>query len=92
MRLSILQVIIDDLRFLQNRGARKLIMKRFSSIEMQTAYENGGYRERFAMENGSRTIICVNGHKCFKFTYPSQQEYQDANGATYDTVAGVWID
>ena len=30
-------------------------MKKFRSVEMQMAYENGGYRERFAMENGNKT-------------------------------------
>lgn len=66
-------------------------MKKFRSIEMQTAYENGGYRERFAMENGNKTEMCINGHKCFKFTYSSRKEYQDANGTTYDTVTKSWI-
>lgn len=66
-------------------------MKKFRSIEIQTAYENGGYRERFAMENGNRTEMHINGHKCFKFTYSSRKEYQDANGATYDTVTKSWI-
>ena len=59
---------------------------------MQKAYETGGYRERFAMENGNKSIIYVHGQKCFKFTYPEYAEYQDANGATYNTVTGKWID
>lgn len=67
-------------------------MKNFRSIEMCTAYEKGGYRERFAMENGNKTVIFVNGHKCFKFTYSLRKEYQDANGATYDTITKSWID
>lgn len=67
-------------------------MKRFKSVEMQTAYENGGYRERFAMENGNKRQVYINGHKCFKFTYSSWVEYQEANGATYDTVTKSWID
>lgn len=66
-------------------------MKKFRSVEMQMAYEHGGYRERFAMENGNKTEMYINGHKCFKFTYSSRKEYQDANGATYDTVTKSWI-
>lgn len=58
---------------------------------MQKAYETGGYRERFAMENGNKSIIYVHGQKCFKFTYSEYAEYQDANGATYNTVTGRWI-
>lgn len=67
-------------------------MKKFRSVEMKMAYENGGYRERFAIEKGNKTEIYINGHKCFKFTYSSRKEYQDANGATYDTVTKSWID
>lgn len=66
-------------------------MKRYKNKEMITAYGKGGYRERFAMENGNKTEIYVNGHKCFKFTYSKRKEYQDANGATYDTVTKSWI-
>lgn len=64
---------------------------KYRSVEMMTVYERGGYRERFAMENGNKTEIYVNGHKCFKFTYSTRNEYQDANGATYDTVVKTWI-
>lgn len=67
-------------------------MKKFRSVEMQTAYEKGGYRERFAMENGNKTEIYVNGHKCYKFTYSQNIEYQDANGSIYDTVENRWRD
>lgn len=37
-------------------------------------------------------VIYVRGHKCFKFTYSINLEYQDGNGATYDTVTESWID
>jgi len=67
-------------------------MKNFRSVEMLTAYEKAGYRERYAMENGNKTALYINGHKCFKFTYDKRKDYQDANGATYDTVAKSWID
>lgn len=66
-------------------------MKRFTSAEMKEAYNNGGYRERYAMENGNKAVVYVNGQKCFKFTYSRNKEYQDANGATYNTVTKSWI-
>lgn len=67
-------------------------MKNYKSPEMKEAYKNGGYREHYAMENGNKTIVYVAGRKCFKFTYSNKKEYQDANGATYDTVRKSWID
>lgn len=60
--------------------------------EMKKAYATAGFRERYAMENGNRATVYINGHKCIKFTYSKSIEYQDANGATFDTVRGVWID
>ena len=66
-------------------------MKRYRSEEMKTAYEKGGYRERYAMDNGNKTVVYINNHKCYKFTYSQYAEYQDANGATYDTVTKNWI-
>lgn len=59
---------------------------------METAYKNGGYRERYAMDKGNKRIVYENGHKCFKFTYSKYDEYQDANGALYDTVTKTWRD
>lgn len=67
-------------------------MNRFKSNEMKKAYETGGFRERFAMEHGNRAVVYLNGNRCFKFTYSKSNEYQDANGATYDTVRGEWVD
>ena len=67
-------------------------MKRYRSEEMKTAYEKGGYRERYAMDNGNKTVVYINNHKCYKFTYSQYAEYQDANGSTYDTVTKNWID
>lgn len=66
-------------------------MKQFRSTEMKEAYNNGGYRERYAMENGNKTVTYINGQKCFKFTYSHNKEYQDANGATYNAVTKTWI-
>ena len=67
-------------------------MKRYNSAETKKAYESAGFRERYAMEHGNRATVYINGHKCIKFTYSKSIEYQDANGATFDTVRGVWID
>jgi len=64
---------------------------KYRGLSMIEAYNAAGYRERFAMQNGNKTVIFVNGHKCFKFTYSVNHEYQDANGSIYDTVSKVWI-
>lgn len=61
------------------------------SFELKEAYEKGGNRERYAMDNGNKSVVYVRGHKCFKYTYSLHKEYQDANGATYDTVTRNWI-
>lgn len=50
-----------------------------------------GYRERYAIKNGNVNIIYINGHRCKKYTYSEDNEYQDANGATYDMVTKEWI-
>lgn len=59
--------------------------------ETAAARKAAGWRENYAMDHGSSEIIYINGHKCIKFTYDAKREYQDANGATFDTVRGVWI-
>ena len=63
----------------------------YRSEEMKKAHTVGGFRERYAMQYGNRTTVFINGHKCLKFTYSTKKEYQDANGATFDTVRGCWI-
>ena len=59
---------------------------------MLKAYKTAGARERYAMENGNKTIVFINGNRCFKFTYSVKKEYQDANGAIFDTARKCWID
>ena len=59
--------------------------------ETHEQFMRGGNRERFAMKYGDVSIIYINGHKCKKYTYSEYEEYQDANGATYDTVTKKWI-
>jgi hypothetical protein len=54
-------------------------------------YQTAGYRERYAMDNGNRSIRYIRGHKCYVYNYSADVEYQDANGATYDTVTKQWI-
>ena len=62
------------------------------SIEMLEAAKYAGYREQFAIIHGKHRTKWINGHKCFVFEYSNNLEYQDANGATYDTVIKSWID
>ena len=60
-------------------------------LETIAAVKTAGWREEYAMIHGKETIIKINGHRCIKFTYSESDPYQDANGATFDTVRGVWI-
>ena len=66
-------------------------MKQYRSEIMRKAYETAGARERYAMEHGNKAVIYVNEQKCFKFTYSADLDYQDANGATYNTKTEKWI-
>ena len=65
-----------------------------SLLETREMFEKASYREKYAMEHGTKeTVYCgVDKHKCYKFTYSSDDEYQDANGALYDTVTKSWRD
>lgn len=58
---------------------------------MREAYENGGFRERYAMDFGKRETVTIRKHRCWKFTYSEKDTYQDGNGAIYDTVTKQWI-
>lgn len=64
--------------------------KRFRSPEMVEAYNAAGFREKYAMENGNKSIVYLSGHKCYKFTYSKAVDYQDANGALYDVIEKRW--
>ena len=59
--------------------------------EMKEAWEAARWRERFAVDNGNKNIVYVNGLKCLRFTYSRYKEYQDSNGVIYDTVKKQWI-
>lgn len=50
-----------------------------------------GWRENYAMDHGASEYITIGGNRCIKFIYSETDPYQDANGATFDTVRGVWI-
>lgn len=62
-----------------------------TSFEKEKAYIAAGWRERYAMEHGTPKIIYIRGNRCIKWSYPPTEEYQDANGAIFDTVRRVWI-
>ena len=60
--------------------------------EMREMCNKAGCRERYAILYGEIELKNIRGHKCYVFTYPEDDEYQDANGVTYDTVTESWID
>ena len=64
---------------------------KLKSIEKQTAYNAAGFRERYAMDYGNAATVYINGDRCIKYTYSKTAEYQDANGATYNTAKKIWI-
>lgn len=64
---------------------------RLTNSETIKMYRAGGFRERYAMEHGNRATVYISGEKCYKFTYSTAREYQDANGAIYNTVRGEWV-
>lgn len=55
------------------------------------AYKQGGYRERYAMENGNKAVTHECQRELWTYTYPSDWDYQDANGAIYDATHGKWV-
>lgn len=62
-----------------------------TTFEKEKAFQAAGWRERYAMKHGSPEIISIKNHRCIKWTYSLNEPYQDANGATFDTVRRVWI-
>jgi len=55
------------------------------------AEARAGYREKYAMENGTPRRETMNGDTVYIFTYSDKDTYQDANGATYDATRKNWI-
>lgn len=61
------------------------------SPDMIMAYDKGGYREKYAMDNGNKSVRYENGRELWVFTYSKSTEYQDANGATWDNTEKRWV-
>lgn len=40
------------------------MVKRFRKPDTVEAYNTAGFRERYAMENGNKSTVYLNGHKC----------------------------
>lgn len=55
------------------------------------AYNAAGYRERFAMKNGTKKVEKWGNRTVWRYFYSPTIEYQDANGATYDPEREVWV-
>lgn len=70
---------------------KKYEQLKIEAVEMLEAAKCAGYRERYAIEHGNRKTAWINNHKCYVFEYSEKLEYQDANGAIYDTVRKTWI-
>lgn len=67
-------------------------VNRFRTLKIEKeADKNAGYRERYAMIHGNMFEDIQNGHLLYIFKYSKENEYQDANGATYDATRGAWI-
>ena len=58
---------------------------------MAAAKEKAGWRERYAMRHGKAEEVTIGGHPCLRFTYSPDEEYQDANGATFCIDRREWI-
>ncbi len=63
----------------------------FKILTNNEVYKAGGYRERYAMDHGTKEIRMVNGHRLWIFRYSKDDPYQDGNGATFDCKERKWI-
>ena len=61
------------------------MVKRFRKPDTVEAYNAAGFRERYAMENGNKSTVYLNDINVTSLTYSKDVDYQDANGALYDT-------
>ena len=50
-----------------------------------------GWREKYALQNGTSQPVMVNGERCYRFAYSKENEYQGANGAIYNPRRKAWI-
>ena len=62
-----------------------------TTYENRTALSNAGYRERYAMLNGTETVSYNGNHRIITFKYSNSDPYQDANGAMYDATEERWV-
>lgn len=60
-------------------------------LAMRRAMATAGARELYALRNGKVEEVTVGGHYCLRFTYSPDDEYQDANGATFCPERDAWI-
>lgn len=57
-------------------------------------HKAGGFRERAVLEmyrDGVAKIVTRQNGSWLEFNYPTEIEYQDANGATFDLISERWI-
>lgn len=58
------------------------------SAKLLARFMRGGWRERYAMRYGKAVEI---GGGLVKYIYSKREPIQTANGATYDTTRGAWV-
>ena len=61
------------------------------TTQERKAYEQGGFREKYAMDHSKRKIEYWNGLEVWRYFYDKADEYQDANGATYEVKGKRWV-
>lgn len=59
--------------------------------DLEYAYKTAGYREKYAMANGNKSVRYEAGKTLWRFTYNKYDKYQDANGATYYVEGRRWV-
>lgn len=64
---------------------------KFKSIEMQKAYNAGDSASVTRWRTETRLLFMYTAKNAINSPIPPKKEYQDANGATYNTVRGSWI-
>lgn len=54
-------------------------VRRFKG-EMKEAWETAGWRERFAIDNGNKTIVYMNGHNVYGLHIPGTKNIRMQTG------------
>lgn len=77
----------------KQRGSVKWEKERRQSGELKKAWEAAGWRERYAMRYGKTRYFTDGflGHRMVKFILSARCKHQNANGATWDRIDGIWI-